>query len=120
MQAQRPAAQMRPHLVRRHAVPAADLAGAEEERDDRQRGARITAALHEHGRLIDLPIRAALGVRLEVKLFEHQNSFKNTTSATKPFCRLRPIVLPRSRRSSVPHGPTVWPAMPRPWNGSRL
>jgi len=48
-----------------------------------------------------------------------QNSLRNTTFATKPSCALRPIVLPMSSRSSVPHGPTVWPAMPRPWNGSR-
>ena len=60
--------------------------------------------------------KAATGVAAVQK---NQNNFKNTTSATNPFCALRPIVLPMSSRSSVPYGPTVWPAMPRPWNGSR-
>src|SRR5438067_8898400 len=33
---------------------------------------------------------------------DHQNNFKTITFATKPFCALRPTVLPTSRRSSVP------------------
>src|SRR4029077_9309829 len=101
----------------------ADVTGGEKKMDDRQRRARVLTAHDRRRRLVDLPIETALGVRHELQRGDellHQNSFRNTTSATKPFCRFRPIVLPRSRRSSVPHGPTVCPAMPRPWNGSRL
>jgi len=49
----------------------------------------------------------------------YPNSFRKTTFATKSSCAFVPIVLPRSMRSSVPHGPIVWPPMPIPWKGSR-
>src|SRR5207245_11126282 len=45
---------------------------------------------------------------------DHQNNFKTITFATKPFCELRPTVLPTSSRRSVPYGPTVCPPIPTP------
>src|SRR5207253_2943643 len=65
MQAQRLPVQVRPHLIGLDAMPAADLAGREEEMNDRQGRARARAAHDRRRRLVDLPIETALGMRHE-------------------------------------------------------